>query len=130
MTNDAKRVVVVTGGSRGIGRSIGLRMADLNTRVYFNYSAADSTDAEETERLVEDAGGSAKGARVNVASRQEVQEFFNHIVKECGRVDVLVNNAGITEDGLMVRMKEENWDRVLGINLKGAFLCTQAVAKT
>jgi 3-oxoacyl-[acyl-carrier protein] reductase len=104
-------------------------MADLNTRVYFNYSTPASTDAEETERLVEDAGGSAKGARVNVASRQEVQEFFNHIVKECGRVDVLVNNAGIAEDGLMVRMKEEYWDRVLGINLKGAFLCTQAVAK-
>ncbi|MBW1770696.1 MAG: 3-oxoacyl-[acyl-carrier-protein] reductase [Deltaproteobacteria bacterium] len=130
MTNDAKRVVVVTGGSRGIGRAIGLRMADLDTKVYFNYSTPASTDAEETERLVEDAGGSAKGARVDVASRQEVQEFFNHIVKECGRVDVLVNNAGITEDGLMVRMKEENWDRVLGINLKGAFLCTQAVAKT
>jgi 3-oxoacyl-[acyl-carrier protein] reductase len=65
-----------------------------------------------------------------VASQQDVQNFFNTIVEESGRVDVLVNNAGITKDGLLVRMKEEDWDRVLGINLKGAFNCIQAVAKT
>jgi 3-oxoacyl-[acyl-carrier protein] reductase len=105
-------------------------MTDANTNVYFNYSTHDSTDAEETARLIEDAGGTAIGARVNVASRQEVQDFFNQIVKQSGRVDVLVNNAGITADGLLVRMKEDDWDRVLGINLKGAFHCTQAVAKT
>jgi 3-oxoacyl-[acyl-carrier protein] reductase len=105
-------------------------MADADTTVYFNYSALDSTDAEETAKLAEDAGGSARGVRVKVESRPEVQEFFNQIVKECGRVDVLVNNAGITVDGLLVRMKEEDWNRVLGINLNGAFYCTQAVAKT
>jgi 3-oxoacyl-[acyl-carrier protein] reductase len=129
MSTDAKRVVVVTGGSRGIGRAIGLRMADANTRVYFNYSGSDSRDAEETVKLIEDAGGSAWGARVNVASQQDVQNFFKKIVEECGRVDVLINNAGITIDGLLVRMKEEDWDRVLAINLKGAFHCIQAVAK-
>jgi 3-oxoacyl-[acyl-carrier protein] reductase len=130
MNMDTKRVVVVTGGSRGIGRTIGLRMADAGTRVYFNYSGSDSRDAEETVKLIEDAGGSAWGARVNVASQQDVQDFFKKIVEECGRVDVLVNNAGITIDGLLVRMKEEDWDRVLAINLKGAFLCIQTVAKT
>jgi 3-oxoacyl-[acyl-carrier protein] reductase len=129
MTEDTKRVVVVTGGSRGIGRAIGVRMADANTRIYFNYSGLDSRDAEETVKLIEDAGGSASAARLNVASQQDVQGFFKNIVDECGRVDVLVNNAGITIDGLLVRMKEEDWDRVLSINLKGAFHCIQAVAK-
>ncbi len=129
MNTNTKRVVVVTGGSRGIGRAIGLRMADANTGIYFNYSGSDTRDAEGTVKLIEDAGGSAWGTRVNVASQQEVQNFFKKIVEECGRVDVLVNNAGITIDGLLVRMKEENWDRVLAINLKGAFHCIQAVAK-
>ena len=130
MNDDAKRVAVVTGGSRGIGRAVALRMGDAETEVYFNYSAKDSSDAEETERLVKDAGGNARRARVNISSQQEVQEFFNRIVEETGRVDVLVNNAGITRDGLLVRMKEEDWDGVLEINLKGAFYCMQAVAKT
>jgi 3-oxoacyl-[acyl-carrier protein] reductase len=130
MNNDVKRVVVVTGGSRGIGRTIGLRMADADTRVYFNYSGHDSQDAEETVKLIEGAGGSAWGARVDVASQEDVQNFFKKIVEECGRVDVLVNNAGITIDTLLVRMKEKDWDRVLAINLKGAFHCIQAVAKT
>ena len=130
MNTDTKRLVVVTGGSRGIGRAIGLRMADADTRVCFNYSGSDSRDAEETIRLIEDAGGSAWAARVNVASRQDVQDFFKKIMEQSGRVDVLVNNAGITIDGLLVRMKEEDWDRVLNINLKGAFHCIQAVAKT
>ncbi|MBW1742275.1 MAG: 3-oxoacyl-[acyl-carrier-protein] reductase [Deltaproteobacteria bacterium] len=130
MTDNAKRVVVVTGGSRGIGRAIGLRMANPDTSIYFNYSAAVSTDAEETERLIEATGGSARAIRIDVSSREDVQGLFNQIVEEAGRVDVLVNNAGVTADGLLVRMKEEDWDRVLDINLKGAFYCTQAVAKT
>jgi len=130
MSNDAKRVAVITGGSRGIGRAIALRMAGADTEIYFNYSGRDSRDAEETVKLIEDAGGSVSHARVDVASRQDVQDFFNMIVDECGRVDVLVNNAGITRDGLLVRMKEEDWCRVLDINLKGAFHCIQTVAKT
>jgi 3-oxoacyl-[acyl-carrier protein] reductase len=130
MTDSANRVVVVTGGSRGIGRTIGIRMAGDHTRIYFNYSAGVSTDAEETERLVREAGGSVHALRVDVGSRKDVQGFFNQIVEESGRVDVLVNNAGVTADGLLVRMKEEDWDRVMDINLKGAFHCTQAVAKT
>jgi 3-oxoacyl-[acyl-carrier protein] reductase len=129
MNTNTKRVVVVTGGSRGIGRAIGLRMADANTGIYFNYSGSDTRDAEGTVKLIEDAGGSAWGTRVNVASQQEVQNFFKKIVEECGRVDVLVNNAGITIDGLLVRMKEDDWNRVLAINLKGAFHCIQAAAK-
>jgi 3-oxoacyl-[acyl-carrier protein] reductase len=127
--NDVKRVVVVTGGSSGIGRAIGLRMAGPESKIYFNHYDPDGTKAEETVRLVEAAGGSAWGARVDVASGPDVQAFFDKIVEESGRVDVLVNNAGITMDALLVRMKEAAWDRVLAINLKGAFHCMQAVAK-
>lgn len=126
---DVKRVVVITGGSRGIGRAIALRMAGPDTKTYFNYSTPDSTDAEETTDLIAKVGGSAWSTRVDVASQADVQGFFNNILEDSGRVDVLVNNAGITIDALLVRMKEAAWDRVLAINLKGAFNCMQAVAK-
>ena len=129
MNTDTKRVVVITGGSSGIGRAIGLRMAGPGTTVCFNHYDPDDEYAEETVRLVKDAGGSAWGARVDVASRPDVQDFFDKILKDCGRVDVLVNNAGITIDGFLVRMKESDWDRVLAINLKGAFNCMQIAAK-
>ena len=127
---DVERVVVITGASRGIGRAVALGMAGPGTRICFNYSGPDSTDAEETEDLIAKSGGSAWSTRVDVASQPEVQNFFNKIVEDCGRIDVLVNNAGITMDGLLVRMKEGDWDRVLAINLKGAFNCMQAAAKT
>ncbi len=127
--NDIKRVVVITGGSSGIGRAIGMRLAAPDTKICFNHYDPDDSNAEETVKLIEGAGSSAWGARVDVASQSGVQDFFNKIVEDCGRVDVLVNNAGITIDGLLVRMKESAWDRVLAINLKGAFNCMQAVAK-
>lgn len=127
---DEKRVVVITGGSSGIGRAIGLRLAGPDTKIYFNYYDPDNVNSEETVKLIKGRKGSASGSRVDVASLPDVQDFFNKIIQECGRVDVLVNNAGITIDGLLVRMKEEDWDRVLTINLKGAFYCIQAVAKT
>jgi 3-oxoacyl-[acyl-carrier protein] reductase len=130
MGTDVNRVVVVTGGSRGIGRAIALRMARPGTRTYLNYSSEDSGDADKAVRLIEDAGGEARAVRVDVASEVDVKEFFSKIVADCGRVDVLVNNAGIASDGLLVRMKEEDWDRTIAINLKGTFLCTRAVAKT
>ena len=128
-SKDVRRVVVITGGSRGIGRAIALRMTGADTKIYFNYSGQHSTDAEKTTKLIADAGGRAWSTRVDVASQSDVQNFFNKIVEECGRVDVLVNNAGIAIDRLLVRMKEPDWDRVLAINLKGAFNCMQAVAK-
>jgi 3-oxoacyl-[acyl-carrier protein] reductase len=125
-----KRVAVITGGSRGIGRAICSRIAGHDTAICFNYSGKDNTDAEGTTRLIEEAGGTPFSMRVNVTSQPDVQGFFNTIVEKWGRVDILVNNAGITMDGLLVRMKEDQWDRVLAINLKGAFNCMQAVAKT
>jgi 3-oxoacyl-[acyl-carrier protein] reductase len=128
MPESDKRIVWVTGGSRGIGRAICLAFASADTHVYFNYSSA-SDAAAETEKLVAEGGGNATGVRVNVAAGQEVSEFVKRIVNESGRIDILVNNAAITRDGLIVRMKESDWDDVLDTNLKGAFNCIKAVAK-
>ena len=126
---EIKRVAVVTGGSRGIGRAIAVRLAAPDRCVYVNYSSSKSADADETVKRIEAAGGHAACKRVDVAVRQEVQDFVGQIVDESGRIDVLVNNAGITSDGLLMRMKERDWDRVLGVNLTGAFNFIQAVAK-
>ena len=134
MTEQEQRTVVVTGGSRGIGRAICISLASPNTRIYFNYFSPSDPDAEaaaaaETEKLVADAGGSAMSTSVNIAEEKEVERFFEEIINKPGRIDVLVNNAGITKDGLLVRMKELDWDVVLNINLKGAFTCTRIAAK-
>jgi 3-oxoacyl-[acyl-carrier protein] reductase len=123
-----KRTVIVTGGSRGIGRAVCLSFADPDTQIYFNYSSAKAA-ADETEKLVADAGGCASGHCVDVTSEEAVGEFFKKILDETGRIDVLVNNAGITRDGLLVRMKEKDWDHVMNTNLKGAFNCTKLVGK-
>jgi 3-oxoacyl-[acyl-carrier protein] reductase len=128
MTEVVKRTILVTGGSRGIGRGICLAFARSGNHVYFNYSSAGEA-AAQTEKLVTEAGGTATGIQVNVASEKEVIGFVARALDETGRVDVLVNNAGITRDGLIVRMKEADWEAVLNVNLKGAFLCTKAVTK-
>jgi len=134
MTEQKERVVVVTGGSRGIGRAICLSFAAPNTGIYFNYFSPSDPDAEaaaaaETEKLGVAAQGFAASKSVNIVNENEVSNFFNEIIDKTGRIDVLVNNAGITKDGLLVRMKEQDWDAVLNVNLKGAFICTKIVAK-
>lgn len=124
-----QQVAVVTGGTRGIGRAICISLAKMGMRVYFNYSSQDDSSAKEVERQLAEIGVQSKSARVNVASAEEVNAFFKMILEEAGQIDVLVNNAGITRDGLIARMKEDQWDAVLDINLKGAFLCAKAVTK-
>ena len=128
MTEESKRTILVTGGSRGIGRGICLAFANADNHIFFNYSSAGEA-AAETEKLVAEAGGTATGVQVNVAAEKEVQEFVARALDETGRIDVLVNNAGITRDGLLVRMKESDWEDVLDTNLKGTFLCIKAVTK-
>jgi len=135
MADRIKRTVVITGGSRGIGRAICLALAGPDARIYFNYfspgnEAVEKAAADETEKLVAAAGGSAAGMSVNVASKEEVTAFFEKIAGETDRIDVLVNNAGITKDGLLVRMNEKDWDDVISVNLKGTFYCTKIAAKT
>jgi len=128
MTEGIKRTVLVTGGSRGIGRGICLAFAHADNHIFFNYSSAGEA-AAQTEKLVAEAGGTATGIQVNVASEKEVAGFVARALDDTGRIDVLVNNAGITRDGLLVRMKESDWEDVLNINLKGTFLCIKAVTK-
>jgi len=128
MTEGIKRTILVTGGSRGIGRGICLAFAHVDNHIFFNYSSAGEA-AAQTEQLVAEAGGTATGIQVNVASEKEVSEFVARALDETGRIDVLVNNAGITRDGLLVRMKESDWEDVLNINLKGTFLCIKAVTR-
>ncbi len=130
MKADETRVVVVTGGSRGIGRAICLEFAAPDTRIYFNYfnpgdPQGEQAHAEKTETLVNGAGGWAKSQSVNVASEDSVKAFFDTVIQEAGRIDVLVNNAGITRDKLLMRMTETDWDAVMNVNLKGAFHCTR-----
>ena len=134
MAEQNQRIVVVTGGSRGIGRAICIALAAPDTRIFFNYFSPSDPDAEaaaaaETEKLVAEAQGSAASKSVNIAKENEVVDFFKEVIDITGRIDVLVNNAGITKDGLLVRMKEQDWDAVLNINLKGAFTCTKIVSK-
>ncbi len=134
MAEQNQRIVVVTGGSRGIGRAICIALAAPDTRIFFNYFSPSDPDAEaaaaaETEKLVAEAQGFAASKSVNIAKENEVVEFFKEVIDKTGRIDVLVNNAGITKDGLLVRMKEQDWDAVLNINLKGAFTCTKIVSK-
>ncbi len=134
MTENNERVVVVTGGSRGIGRSICQALAAPGTQIFFNYfSPADPEGEEaaaaETIDLLTQAGAKAVGIWANVAVQSEVADFFDKVMAQSGRVDVLVNNAGITRDSLLVRMKEQDWDAVISVNLKGPFLCTQIAAK-
>jgi 3-oxoacyl-[acyl-carrier protein] reductase len=129
MADEVKRTILITGGSRGIGRGICRAFARPDHQIFFNYSSA-AEAAAETEKLVADAGGKAVGMQINVASEKEVADFVKRALDETGRIDALVNNAGITRDGLIVRMKEVDWDDVLNINLKGTFNCIKAVTKT
>jgi 3-oxoacyl-[acyl-carrier protein] reductase len=124
-----KQIIVVTGASKGIGRAICRAFAGPDRDIYFNY-ASDSAGAEETLKLITEAGGQGKYFQVNVADEESVKSFFDQVIKETGRLDVLVNNAGITRDGLLVRMKEKDWDDVMNVNLKGTFLCSKIAAKT
>ena len=122
------KVVVVTGGGQGIGRAICLKFAQANANVVI-LDINEETAAKVREEIKEEDGLDALVDKADVSNTTEINRVFYKIIQNCGRVDVLVNNAGITRDGLVVRMKEKDWDDVTDINLKGAFICTKIVAK-
>jgi 3-oxoacyl-[acyl-carrier protein] reductase len=122
-----ERVAVITGASRGIGKSIALALAAQGATI-----VAVDMDQAATETIVAElqaAGSKALAVVGNVTLSADVERMIDAAMEAFGRVDILVNNAGITRDGLLMRMKDEDWDAVLNVNLKGAFLCTRAAFK-
>lgn len=122
------KVALVTGASRGIGRAIALRLASEGAKVAINY-AGNQQAAEAVKQEIESAGGTALLVKANVADPQAVDGMVASVVEAFGTIDILVNNAGITRDGLLMRMKDADFDAVIDTNLKGVFYCTKAVAK-
>ncbi|RYR64039.1 hypothetical protein Ahy_A03g010188 isoform A [Arachis hypogaea] len=121
-------VVVVTGASRGIGRAIALSLGKSGCKVLVNY-ARSSKEAEEVSKQIQEFGGQALTFGGDVSNEADVESMIKTAVDTWGTVDVLVNNAGITRDGLLMRMKKSQWQEVIDLNLTGVFLCTQAAAK-
>ena len=122
------KVAIVTGAAQGIGRAI----AETFARVGANVAIADMDlgRAQETAHAVGKMGRRALEVKVNVADWNDVKDMTDRVLKEWGKIDILVNNAGITRDGLLLRMKEEDWNLVLQVNLNGTFHCTKAVMQT
>lgn len=123
------KVALVTGGSRGIGRAIALKLAENGADVAINY-AGNTAAAEEVKTAIEQMGRKALLVQGSVVDTDGVQTIVNTVVKELGRLDILINNAGITRDGLLMRMKEADWDDVMHTNLKGVYNCSKAVLRT
>ncbi|MFC0188929.1 3-oxoacyl-[acyl-carrier-protein] reductase [Fictibacillus aquaticus] len=120
--------VLVTGASRGIGRSIALYLAQKGAKVAVNFSGSEAK-ANEVVKEIQNAGGEAFAVQADVSNGESVTNMVKQVIETFGSLDVLVNNAGITRDNLMMRMKEEDWDAVMNTNLKGVFLCTKAVTR-
>jgi len=122
------KVALVTGASRGIGRAIALDLARKGADVVVNY-AGNAALAEEVVGMIQEMGRKSMAIQADVANREQVEAMIATTIKEFGALHILVNNAGITRDQLILRMKEEDWDRVLDTNLKGAFHTIKAVTR-
>jgi 3-oxoacyl-[acyl-carrier protein] reductase len=124
----SERVAIVTGGGRGIGRAIALKLAEVGATVVIN-DVGDSTPAEGVAEEIRGMGRESLVVLADVSQSTEVASLVDNVMEKYGRVDILVNNAGITRDQLIMRMSDDDWDKVLGINLKGVFLCSKAVLR-
>jgi len=119
---------IVTGASRGIGREIALLLAKEGARVAVNYSGS-KDKADDVVKLITESGGEAFAIQADVSDADGVKNMVDKTMEMFGSIDILVNNAGITRDNLLMRMKEDEWDDVININLKGVFLCTKGVTR-
>ena len=125
---EENKTVLVTGGSRGIGKEIALKFAKQGYDVIINY-VSDKTDTEELKKELEANGGKALIVKADVTNPEQIENLVKRAIETFGKIDVLVNNAGITKDNLLMRMSEEEFDKVIEVNLKGTFLMTKAVTK-
>ena len=125
----AGQTALVTGASRGIGRAVALELANAGATVAVNY-ASSATAAEEVVAQILATGGSAYALKADVSQEEQVEQLIAAVLERSGSLDVLVNNAGITRDGLLMRMKTDDWQAVLDLNLSGVFLCTRAITRT
>ncbi|WP_063406259.1 MULTISPECIES: 3-oxoacyl-[acyl-carrier-protein] reductase [Prochlorococcus] len=123
------QTALVTGASRGIGRAVALALAEAGAEVVVNYSSS-ADAAEEVVQTITSNGGSAYAIKANVAEEDAVDQLIKTVLERSSSLDILINNAGITRDGLLMRMKTEDWQAVVNLNLTGVFLCTRAVART
>ena len=122
------KIAIVTGGSRGIGNAIAALLADHGAAVVV--SGRDAARLQNAVRELEERGASVHGVAADVGKREDADRLVDAAKERFGRLDLLVNNAGITRDGLLIRMKDDDWDRVMETNLRGAFLMTRAAAKS
>ncbi len=122
------KVALITGSSRGIGKSVATDLASKGAFVVVNYTSNEQA-AQNVKDEIENSGGKCEIRGFDVSSFAEVNEHIDSIIERHGQLDILVNNAGITRDTLLMRMKEEDWDAVINVNLKGVFNCTKAAAK-
>ncbi|MDH6099342.1 3-oxoacyl-[acyl-carrier-protein] reductase [Anabaenopsis sp. FSS-46] len=122
------KVAIVTGASRGIGRAIALELAKQGASIVVNY-ASSSSAADTVAAEINAAGGQAIALKADVSKVEQVEALFNATIEKFQRLDIIVNNAGITRDTLLLRMKPEDWQAVIDLNLTGVFLCTRAASK-
>jgi len=123
------RVALITGGSRGIGRAIALQFATQGIRIAVNY-IRDQAAADHVVKTIEDAGSSAVAVQGDVTKTADVERIFAEVAEGLGPVEILVNNAGIIKDSLLMRMSDEDWDSVIDLDLRSVFLCTREAIRT
>ncbi len=124
----ADKTAIVTGGSRGIGRTIAMHLAQAGWQVYLTY-ASQADQAGKVVQEIRNQGGSAECFALDIQNQSDVEAFFKEHIQDQVFLDVLVNNAGSTKDGLLLRMKPKDWEQIININLSGAFFCLQQAAK-
>ncbi|WIF96195.1 3-oxoacyl-[acyl-carrier-protein] reductase [Caminicella sporogenes] len=126
--NLSGKTAIVTGGSRGIGKAIALKLAEKGADIVVNYTS-NFEKAQEVVEKIKSMGRKAIAIKADVSNPDDVANLVKEVSKNFESIDILVNNAGITRDGLLIRMKDEDWDKVININLKGTYLCTKLVGK-
>ena len=122
------KTALVTGASKGIGKAISLELARLGVKVAVNYNSSKS-EAQEVVQAIAETGGDAFAVHADVSDLDQVNAMVDKVNDEWGGVNILVNNAGIINDGLLMRMSDEQWHRVMGVNLNGTFFCTRATLR-